>query len=66
MAFLKNAGKIINLFKQRTIDRIGTILLECSDLPPYAQAVQAVTGRPVFDFNSMIHHVERACVARCY
>jgi hypothetical protein len=46
--------------------RIGTILLECSDLPPYAQAVQAVTGRPVFDFNSMIHHVERACVARCY
>lgn len=45
---------------------IGAVLLECSDLPPYAQAVQAVTGRPVFDFNSMIHHVERACVTRSY
>ncbi|SFY45590.1 hypothetical protein SAMN04244548_05277 [Paracoccus pantotrophus] len=46
--------------------RIGAILLECLDLPPYAQAIQAVTGRPVFDFNSMIRHVERACVACRY
>ena len=45
---------------------IGSILLECSDLPPYAQAVQRATGRPVFDFNTMITHVERAVVARPY
>jgi hypothetical protein len=45
---------------------VGPILLECSDLPPYAAAVAAATGRPVFDFISMITHVERAVVPRRY
>lgn len=38
-------------------DGISAILLECSDLPPYAAAVQKATGMPVFDFNSMIRYV---------
>lgn len=33
---------------------IGALLLECSEFPPYAAAVQAATGLPVFDFTSMI------------
>lgn len=33
---------------------VGAILLECSELPPYAAALQSMTGRPVFDFISMI------------
>ena len=33
---------------------IGPILLECSNMPPYAHAIQRVTGRPVFDFTTLI------------
>jgi hypothetical protein len=36
---------------------IGSILLECSDLPPYAHAVQTATGLPIFDFFTMINYV---------
>lgn len=32
----------------------GAILLECSDLPPYAWAIQQATGLPVFDFQTLI------------
>lgn len=36
---------------------IGSILLECSDLPPYANAIQRATGLPVFDYITMINYV---------
>ncbi len=36
---------------------IGAMVLECSDLPPYAQAVQASVNLPVFDFVTMINFV---------
>ncbi|MBF0201950.1 MAG: aspartate/glutamate racemase family protein [Desulfamplus sp.] len=37
---------------------IGAVLLECSDLPPYAFAVHEKTGLPVFDFITMIKYVQ--------
>ncbi|VDC22509.1 aspartate/glutamate racemase family protein [Pseudogemmobacter humi] len=45
---------------------VRSILLECSDLPPYAHAVQKVTGRPVFDFVTMINHVRQSVARRPY
>lgn len=44
----------------------GAILLECSDLPPYAFAIQKATGLPVFDFITMIDWVHHAIVQRSY
>jgi Asp/Glu/hydantoin racemase len=45
---------------------VGSILLECSDLPPYAHAVQRATGLPVFDFVTMIDYVHSAMRRRSY
>lgn len=33
---------------------VGMLLLECSELPPFAAAVQRAIGIPVFDFTSMV------------
>ncbi|MDX2447460.1 MAG: aspartate/glutamate racemase family protein, partial [Desulfobacterales bacterium] len=45
---------------------IAVIVLECSDLPPYAAAVQAAVNRPVFDFITMIKYVHSALAQRPY
>lgn len=42
---------------------IGAWLLQCSDLPPYAAAIQRVTKLPLFDMCTLIEHIHRA-VAR--
>ncbi|MCE5202024.1 MAG: aspartate/glutamate racemase family protein [Synergistaceae bacterium] len=39
---------------------VAAIELECSDLPPFAAAVHEHTGLPVFDFITMIRHMESA------
>jgi len=33
---------------------IGAIVLECTNMPPYAAALQAAVGMPVYDIYSMI------------
>lgn len=45
---------------------IGAILLECSDLPPYAHAIQQATGLAIFDFNSLINWVYSSVVQKNY
>ena len=33
---------------------VGAIILECTNMPPYADALRHATGRPVYDVYSMI------------
>ena len=45
---------------------VGAILLECSDLPPFAWAIQRAVQRPVFDFITMINWVYHSVAQRPY
>lgn len=36
---------------------IGALVLECTNMPPYAQAVQEVLKIPVFDMVTLVRHV---------
>ena len=33
---------------------VGAIVLECTNMPPYAAALQAAVGLPIYDIYSMI------------
>lgn len=48
----------------RADPKVKALLLECSDLPPYAAAVQEAVGLPVFDFTTMINFVFSALVRK--
>jgi len=41
---------------------VKMLLLECSVLSPYGDAVQRITGLPVFDYITMINYVYAAVV----
>lgn len=43
---------------------VGAILLECSDMPPFAWSIQNAVGLPVFDYITLINWVYDAVVRR--
>lgn len=45
---------------------IGAILLECSDMPPYAHEIQKHLNLPVFDYITLINWVNQAVVKKPY
>lgn len=45
---------------------IGAILLECTDMPPYAASIQAATSRPVFDTVTLINYLYHVVSQRHY
>ena len=45
---------------------IGAIVFECSDLPPFAAAVQEAVNLPIFDFITLINMVYMAVVKKRY
>jgi len=45
---------------------VGAIVLECSDMPPFAAAIQKATGLPVFDYICFVNMVYQAVVQKEY
>ncbi|TDJ31162.1 MAG: hypothetical protein E2O57_00145 [Gammaproteobacteria bacterium] len=43
---------------------VKAILFECTDLPPYAAAVQQAVGLPIFDYTTMINYVHSGLVRK--
>ena len=43
---------------------VGAILLEGTDLPPYAHRLAEALGRPIFDIITLAEMVDRAVVRR--
>jgi hypothetical protein len=43
---------------------VRALLLECSDMPPYAKSVQDATGLPVWDFITLIDWIHDGVVKR--
>ncbi len=58
--------ELIDLTRKLVIDNpeIGAILIECSDMPPYAHAIQNTVGLPVFDFYTLINWVQNSVVRK--
>ncbi len=52
-------GEIVSTVKKGVEEHpeIGAIVLECTDLPPFAQRLRKELNLPVFDFNSMMSYV---------
>src|SRR5436305_13012975 len=42
---------------------IGALVLECTNMPPYAADIQRETGRPVFDITSLVRMAHDALAA---
>jgi len=58
--------QLVELAKQLVSNNpdIGAILLECSDMPPYAWAIQNAVKLPVLDFTTLINWVYNTVVRR--
>ncbi len=54
--------EIVTIAKQMVHDHpdIGAILLECTDLPPYAADIATAVNLPVYDAHSMINYAAMA------
>lgn len=58
------AAKAMEILEEN--EHVGAILLECSDMPPYANVVQMATRLPVFDFITLINFLANAVMQPIY
>lgn len=62
---LRRGNEIMSRVASSMIERypeIGAIVMECTNLPPFASAVSAATGLPVFDIVTLIRWGYWGCV----
>lgn len=57
-------GKAMEILEEN--ENVGAILLECSDMPPYANAIQMATQLPVFDFITLINFLANSVMQPVY
>jgi aspartate/glutamate racemase len=64
--FEKVEQEVVGVTRRLVAENEGVkaILFECTDLPPYAAAVQEAVELPVFDFTTLINYVYSALVRR--
>ncbi len=44
---------------------VGAIVLECTNMPPYADTVRQTTGLPVFDAVTLVNHAYNVVTSEC-
>jgi Asp/Glu/hydantoin racemase len=62
----KSRNAFISIAKKMSSDYpdVGAIVLECTNMPPYAAAIQKETGLPIFDIYTLVNMVYRAVVRK--
>jgi hypothetical protein len=58
----KLVAEITATLTPHVTDEVGAILLQCSDLPPFAAAIQHQFGLPVHDMSGLIRWVQSSVV----
>lgn len=43
---------------------IGSIVLECSNIPPYAERISKITDLPIFDLTTLVRYVHSAVIRK--
>lgn len=60
-------NELVALAKEALKDpEVNAFVLECTQMPPTAKAIQEATGKPVFDAITMIDHFYTGLVARSF
>ncbi len=64
--FDKVEAEVIHVVRKLVLgdSSVKVILFECTDLPPYAAAVQRAVDLPVFDYTTMINYVHSSLVRK--
>jgi Asp/Glu/hydantoin racemase len=62
----KSEDEVVRVAQKLVSDHpeVGAIVLECTNMPPYAAAVQKATGLPVFDIFTLVTWVYHGVVRK--